>query len=349
MISTEISNHGVDPAVALEALDLAGDLTLVRDTQEEDKMAGPPRRKRISIRAERLYRTRLGAAYAGDSAELLKLLPSRSIQAIITSPPYALHFKKEYGNLSPDDYVDWFLGFADEFRRVLRPNGSLVIEIGGAWNKGQPTRSIYLFDLLVRLVKEKEFYLAQEFFWFNKARMPSPAEWVNVRRIRVKDAVTPIWWLSLSPEPKANNRRVLNEYSDSMRLLFKRGYNKGKRPSGHVAKHFERDNGGAIPANVIDTREVENLIEVANTSSRNGYDSYCDAHGLEKHPARFPRDVPKFFVNFLTTPGDWVLDPFAGSNVTGAVAEVAGRHWIAFEKDRGYLKGSRGRFSTLLR
>src|SRR5207245_4222418 len=132
------------------------------------------------------------------------------------------------------------------FRRVLRPNGSLVIEIGGAWNPGQPTRSVYHFDLLVRLVKDAGFYLAEEFYWYNRARMPSPAEWVNVQRIRVKDAVTPIWWLSPSPRPKADNRRVLRPYSESMHQLFKRGYNKGKRPSGHVARSFERDNGGAI-------------------------------------------------------------------------------------------------------
>jgi site-specific DNA-methyltransferase (cytosine-N4-specific) len=96
-----------------------------------------------------------------------------------------LHFKKSYGNPGQAEYVDWFLGFAKEFRRVLRPKGSLVIEIGGAWNPGQPTRSVYHFELLVRLVNEAGFHLAEEFFWYNRARMPGPAEWVNVRRIRV--------------------------------------------------------------------------------------------------------------------------------------------------------------------
>ena len=147
-----------------------------------------------------------GATYAGDALELLKLLPSRSINAIVTSPPYSLHFKKSYGNPRPAEYVDWFMPFAQEFRRVLRPNGSLVVEIGGAWNPGEPTRSIYHFELLVRPVNEGGFHLAEEFFWFNRARMPGPAEWVNVQRIRVKDAVTPIWWLSPSPRPSASKR-----------------------------------------------------------------------------------------------------------------------------------------------
>src|SRR5690242_13130568 len=201
------------------------------------------------LSARPTYVTATGAAYAGDSREVLGLLPSRSVNAIITSPPYALHFKKSYGNPTPDDYLEWFLGFAPEFRRVLREDGSLVIEIGGAWNPGLPTRSVYHFELLVRLVKEAGFHLAEEFFWFNRARMPSPAEWVNVQRIRVKDAVTPIWWLSPSPRPRASNRSVLRPYSSDMRLLLKNGYNRGKRPSGHVAKKFERDNGGAIPPN----------------------------------------------------------------------------------------------------
>ncbi len=72
------------------------------------------------LSARPLYATDLGAAYAGDALDLIKLLPSRSVNAIITSPPYALHFKKAYGNPNQNDYVDWFLGYAQEFRRVLR-------------------------------------------------------------------------------------------------------------------------------------------------------------------------------------------------------------------------------------
>lgn len=289
------------------------------------------------VDAEAFYATTLGAAYAGDSRDLLCKVPSRSVNAIVTSPPYALHFKKAYGNPDQAAYVDWFLAFAPEFKRVLKPRGSLVIEIGGAWNPGQPTRSVYHFDLLVRLVREAGFHLAEEFFWFNRARMPSPAEWVNVQRIRVKDAVTPIWWLSPTPTPHANNRRVLKPYSEAQLKLFKNGYNRGKRPSGHVAVKFETNNGGAIPPN---------LIEVAHTTSGDPYLAYCRERGLGVHPARLPRQVPDFFVKFLTRRGDVILDPFAGSNVTGYVAEKLGRRWIAFDMDPKYLRGSMGRFLT---
>lgn len=281
------------------------------------------------------YATKLGAAYVGDSLKLMRLLPSRSVSAIITSPPYALHFKKAYGNPKQDDYVDWFLEFAKEFRRVLRPNGSLVIEIGGAWNRGLPTRSIYHFELLVRLVKEAGFHLAEEFFWFNRARIPGPAEWVNVQRIRVKDAVTPIWWLSPTARPSANNRRVLTAYSPEMQRLFKNGYNHGKRPSGHVANKFERNNGGAIPPN---------LLQIAHTHSSDGYQDYCRRLSLVTHPARFPRQIPEFFVKFLTRKTGLILDPFCGSNMTGYIAEKLGRRWLAFDLNRQYVSGSLGRF-----
>ena len=165
--------------------------------------------------------------------------------------------------------------------------------------------------------------------------MPGPAEWVNVQRIRVKDAVTPIWWLSPSPWPSASNRRVLKGYSADMLKLLKNGYNAGRRPSGHVAKKFESDNGGAIPPN---------LIEVAHTNSNDGYQQYCRKRGLPPHPARFPRQVPDFFVKFLTRRGGLILDPFSGSNMTGYIAERLGRRWLAFDQNVDYVRGSATRF-----
>lgn len=292
---------------------------------------------RREFRTRQRYRTRLGAAYHGDSAELLTALPDGSIQAIITSPPFALKRKKQYGNPSADEYLDWFLSFVSEFRRVLKDDGSLVIDIGGAWMPGSPTRSIYQFELLAALVRDENLFLAEEFYWYNRAKLPGPAQWVTVERIRVKDTVNPIWWLSKTTRPKADNRRVLKPYSESMHELFRRGYNRGRRPSGHVVRDkFAVNNGGAIPAN---------LIEVSNTRSFDSYQIFCREHGHTIHPARFPREVPEFFVKFLTEPGDVVLDPFAGSNMTGAVAQRHGRRWLAFEKNVDYVEGSIGRFN----
>lgn len=285
----------------------------------------------------RVYKTDLGSAWECDSLDFFEHVPDNSVNLILTSPPFALTRKKSYGNPPAHEYIDWFLRFAKEFRRVLQPDGSLVIEIGGAWNPGVPTRSIYQFKLLNALVGEGEFHLAQEFYWYNKAKLPGPVQWVNVERIRVKDSVSPIWWLSKTERPKANNRNVLKPYSESQKRLFEKGYNDGERPSGWTIGEdsFSKDNGGAIPPNVI---------EASNTTSVDGYQDYCREYGFTTHPARFPRDVPDFFVKFLTERDDLVIDPFGGSNMTGAVAEHHGRKWFSCERELEFVQGSVGRF-----
>jgi DNA modification methylase len=283
------------------------------------------------------YHTALGAAYLGDSLQLLKHIPDGSVNLIMTSPPYALHFKKEYGNADQEEYVKWFLPFAREFHRVLRDNGSLVVDIGGSYQAGQPTRSLYHFKLLIALCDEIRFHLAQEFFWYNPARLPAPAEWVNVRRIRVKDSVNCVWWLSKTPFPKADNRKVLQPYSKDMERLIKRGYKAKKRPSGHnITSKFRKDHGGSIPPNIL---------ILGNNESNGGYLKACQEAGLKVHPARFPKGLPRFFVRFLTDPEDLVIDPFAGSNTTGAVCEQEGRRWLAMEIEEEYLTASKLRFA----
>lgn len=285
------------------------------------------------------YATPFGATFLGDSLELLKQLPDESVNLIMTSPPFALGRKKEYGNVDAKDYIAWFLPFAEQMKRVIRSDGSIVIDIGGTWVKGQPTRSLYHFKLVIALVEELGLHLAQEFYWYNPAKLPSPAEWVTVRRIRVKDAVNTVWWLSKSPQPKANNRKVLKPYSESMLALLENGYKAKKRPSGHdISNNFSQNNGGAIPPN---------LLEFANTDSNSYYLKTCRNQGIKPHPARFPHALPEFFVKFLTDENDIVIDPFAGSVVTGDICEALARRWLAFEIDENYLCASRFRFPEL--
>ncbi len=206
-------------------------------------------------------------------------------------------------------------------------------------------------SLLVRLCKELGFYLAQEFYHYNPARLPAPAEWVNIRRIRVKDSVNIVWWLSKTPFPKADNRRVLKAYSASMESLLKNGYKAKLRPSGHdISDKFSTDNNGAIPPNVIEDAEFGSpidLLEIANTESNSQYLRLCKERGLKPHPARFPRGFADFFIKFLTDEEDIVLDPFAGSNTTGYVAESLNRKWIAFELNKEYLESSMLRFEGI--
>jgi site-specific DNA-methyltransferase (cytosine-N4-specific) len=307
------------------------------------------------------YKTKFGSSYLGDSLELLKELDSQSVDLICTSPPFALLRKKSYGNVHSDDYVDWFMTFAREFKRIVKPNGSIVIDIGGTWIKGAPVRSLYHYELVIKLCKPEEkggcgLYLAQELYWYNPAKLPTPAEWVTVRRIRVKDAVNTVWWLSPSTTPKANNKRVLKPYSESQQVLMKNGYKAKLRPSEHqISTLFGVDNGGAIPPTIIKDEEAAEIgepiavsvIAASNTSSNDIYQRRCRDENIKPHPARFPTALPEFIINLCTEEGDIVLDPFAGSNTTGQVAEKLNRKWLAFEMDEEYLKGSKFRFPEL--
>jgi DNA modification methylase len=284
-----------------------------------------------------IFKTDLGQLHCADSLEILRNLPNDSVDLVVTSPPYALHFKKEYGNANQSDYVDWLMPFAHEIKRVIKPTGSFVLNIGGAWTPGAPIRSLYHYKTLIALVDIVGFELAQEFFWYNPAKMPAPAEWVNVRRIRVKDSVEYIFWLVKNPLAKADNRKVLQPYSEDMKRLIKRGLKDTVRPSGHVINgSFATDQGGSIPSN---------LIQCGNNESNSEYIKKSKASSSKVHPARFPAELPRFFMEFLTQPGDLVLDPFAGSNTTGQVAENLARKWISIELREDYAKQSLLRFT----
>jgi DNA modification methylase len=292
------------------------------------------------------YTTEYGAAYLGDSLSFLKCIPKNSVNLVFTSPPYALHFKKEYGNVAKADYVEWFLYFAREVFRILPDNGSFVLNIGGSYNEGTPTRSIYHFKLLIALVEEIGFHLAQECFWYNPAKMPAPAEWVTVRRVRVRDSVEYVWWLSKTPWPKADNTKVLRPYSADMIRLNRRGVKATVRPSGYnIKSSFKQVNpGGAIPPNVIEGEIPADILKAGNNASNDTYTKLCKEKGLKIHPARFPASLPFFYIKLLTEERDVVLDPFAGSNTTGSVAESLKRRWLAIDNVKEYLEASKFRF-----
>jgi DNA modification methylase len=265
------------------------------------------------------YATELGRCFQGDALDVLRLVPDDSVALVLTSPPFALRRQKAYGNVTAAEYGEWFWPFAVEIHRVLRPDGSFVLDLGGTWNRGSGTRSLYPYHLVLKLCEI--FHLAQEFYWYNPSKLPTPAEWVTIKRTRVKDAVNTLWWLSKTDSPQADNRRVLRPYSRSMHRLLREGYQTARRPSQHaIGPHFRRDNGGAIPPN---------LLELANTTSQDPYIKRCRQAGLP----------------FLTQPGQLVVDPFAGSNVTGWSAERLDRRWLAVEINPEYVAGSRLRFT----
>lgn len=320
--------------------------TLVTDSQLTPKGRPSPKtipkgRVRVAYR-----RTSMGLTGTMYQAWIEDFLKSRQgirlrgkVNLIFTSPPFPLNRKKAYGNFQGGEYLRWLSAIAPQLARMLTPDGSIVIELGNAWKPGAPVMDVLSLRALLRFLEKGKLHLCQQFICFNKARLPSPAQWVNIERIRVKDAFTHVWWMAPTTKPKADNRRVLKPYSEAMLELLRTGrYNAGSRPSEYKIgeKSFAKNNMGAIRSNVL---------EFANTSATDEYRRYCKRVGLKAHPARMHPSVAEFFIEFLTDPGDTVMDPFGGSNTTGAAAQKLGRRWVSVEPNRDYIDGSLGRFS----
>jgi DNA modification methylase len=294
---------------------------------------------------EALYKTARGSVYLGRCEDILTEPTFRKrykgkVQLIFTSPPFPLNQKKRYGNYQGEEYLKWLKNFGPLFAEYLKPDGSIVIEIGNAWEKGFPTQSILPYQALLGFLDAGNLRLCQEVTYYNPAKLPTPAQWVTIERIRLKDSTSKVWWMSKTDKPKANNRNVPKPYSASMQRLLKRGtYNSGRRPSEHrISKNgFLKKHDGAIPSN---------LIQAANTRNDSSYQIFCRENGIDPHPARMSEKVAEFFIKFLTDKRDLILDPFSGSNTTGFVAERLARRWISIEALPAYAASGIANFNS---
>jgi DNA modification methylase len=288
------------------------------------------------------YSTKLGNAYQYKiesfiESETYKNLVGK-VDLIVTSPPFPLVSPKRYGNTTGDVYKEWIASLAEPLANLLTPTGSIVLEIGNAWEQGEPIMSTVPLETLIEFGNAGGLRICQQFICNNTARLPSPAAWVTVKRLRVKDSYTHVWWYSKSAFPKSNNANVLQPYSPAMlRLLRKKSYNTNQRPSDHQIseKSFFTDNGGSIPGSVLN---------LGNTAMQKSYKDWCVSQGIRPHPARMQNGLVEFFVKFLTDKSDLIFDPFGGSNTTGFVAESLNRNWVIIEPDTEYLQGSIGKF-----
>ena len=282
-----------------------------------------------------------GDAYLDDSLDFMRRMKDETVNLVFTSPPFPLLAKKKYGNTSEASYIEWILPFCQEIKRILREDGSLIMDLGTTWMKGVPNRSIYDSRLLIALVDQLNLHFCQEIYWWNPSTMPTPAIWVTVQKLRLKDSVNKILWLSKNPFCKSSNTRVLQPYSNHMEKVLERDNLKSfhQRPSGHkVTKSLTKRNAGSIPSNIL---------AIANSGSKSKYFDYCNENNITPHPARFPYELPEFFLRLLTDKGDLVLDPFGGSCTSGAVCEWNKRKWICIETEESYLKGAVGHFKGM--
>jgi hypothetical protein len=227
------------------------------------------------------------------------------------------------------------------WKELLVEDGSLILHLGEVWYRGPPTLSTYIERFILRMVDTVGLHLAQRLYADHPARLPSPRPWVAIRRVRVKPRVDPVLWFSRSPNPKASNWNVrVPDAPDTLAREIGRARRGGaRRPGGQTIGQgsFARDNGGAIPGNLIRCTGQDRAVQA--------YRERCRARGLRIHPAIMPRAIADYCLRLTTESGDLVYDPFFGSGTTGDVAETLQRRWIGSEGSLVFTEGAALRFA----
>ncbi len=266
----------------------------------------------------------------GNCVSVLKELPSRSVDLVLTSPPYAdqRDYGTEVSSISPDDYIEWFAPIARQIKRVLKDNGSFVLNINDKVVDG--FQHLYAFELVIFLCKKLGFHLVRDYIWFNPATPPNVYSRGGFGR--TKKSHEYCFWFSKSKEWTFNLDAIRKPYSNDMQK-FLQGKGKGDRnqnirPSTHNfnCEKVWADKGGSDPGTVI---------QLGNTNSNDVFSKLCKARGIA-HPARFPEKLVEFFILAGTEEGALVLDPFSGSGTAAVSAERNNRRWIGIDANADY-------------
>jgi site-specific DNA-methyltransferase (adenine-specific)/site-specific DNA-methyltransferase (cytosine-N4-specific) len=249
----------------------------------------------------------------GDSLELMKKITSDSVDAIIYSPPYADQRKSTYGGVHPDKYVEWFLPFSQEMLRILKPTGTMILNIKEKVVEGE--RHTYVLELILALRKQGWLW-TEEFIWHKKNCFPG--KWPN----RFRDA----WERCL----QFNKQKHFAMYQDAVKVPI------GDWADSRLKNLSEKDKirdesavGSGFGKNISnwvgkDTVYPTNVIHLATE---------C---GNKNHSAAFPEAIPEWFIKLFTKEGDMVLDPFVGSGTTLFAAYKLGRNSVGIELLKEY-------------
>lgn len=287
-----------------------------------------------------MYTTEYGEYHYGDTLDLLNHIDDDSVQLLLTSPPFPqVKERNDYLNPNPNTYVDWLLNIVKQYLPKLTKTGSIVIELGHVYNHRQPTLNIYNYEFIYRAVKELNLHLCFQFFFYNPSSLPSPTAYCNRMRIRPKNSVSLMPWLSLTPKPYADTNSVLKPYSKKFKKLLKLDQITAidhNTPSGHyIHNDTWKNNGGSIPTN---------LLQYPNSTSKDKYLYACKLLNKKPHSARMPLHLAEWIIKYLTKPGDLVIDTFGGSNTTGFAAESLKRHWKTIDNNKEFISTSSFRF-----
>jgi DNA modification methylase len=267
-----------------------------------------------------------------NAEDAVTVIEKERVQLLMTSPPYPLHRKREYGNVPPNKWVYWMLAHIERFLPLITKDGSMMLNIGRTWEEGMPAQSLHIERLLVALEDRLGVHLLEELSWHNPTKLP-PLQWVGKQRMRVTPSVEPILWLSHNPYAYGNNLAVLRPYSKKGLREILNPRERSKRPCGEKFDPTSFvDRGGSIPPS---------LLQATPTGKDDAaYRRAMRAAGMEPHPATLPTAVARFGILLATRKGDTVLDPFSGSGTVPIEAMRLGRRGIGFERSRLYNEGA---------
>ena len=262
----------------------------------------------------------------------MREMPLRSVDLVLTSPPYA--DQRDYGNtdssIDPDDYVKWFLPKAKQIYKLLKDDGSFILNINDKVVDG--FQHLYVFELVLKLCNQVGFHLVRDYIWHNTATPPNVYSRGGYGR--TKKSHEYCFWFSKSDNWHFDLDPIRKPYSKGMKKYLegkgKGDRNQNIRPSTHNfnCEKVWANNGGSDPGSVID---------IANTSSNDTFIKLCREKGIA-HPARFPEKLAEFFILSGSEEGDVVLDPFSGSGTTAVVAIKNNRRWIGIDANPDYCE-----------
>lgn len=286
--------------------------------------------------------TSLGIAIWGRSEVIGRDVIDEPVHLILSSPPYPLKVARAYGNPVIDEYIDFVAMVLEPWIGKLAPGGSIALNVSNdIFESRSPARSTYLEELTLALKKRFDLHLMDRLPWVtNKA--PGPIQWASLRRMQLNVGYEHVLWFTNDPwKCFANNQRVLQEHSDQHKKLMEKGgmaYHSTAADGNYVKKvgAYGKQTKGRIPTNVL---QFSNYCE----SGRSAND-FAEQAGIPAHAAKFPVSLCNFLIEFLTEPGQLVVDIFAGTLTVGESAESLNRPWVCVEMMWEYIRQSFPRF-----